>query len=255
MEEIKKKNKKLKKVAIILFIVIILLGGLDIFLYNEMMPIIDYAMVAESKQVETPQMFNAKLLEYCGLQKGSSVKALLVSVMSFYHGHNYSNRSVTINIKDGTLDDNNSITNFMSKIETKNKYEVNMYDSDNDDYIDKIFIRTEGEEATEEELKLEKNQITYDKWLEEQKELEEYEKELEERHKKEEKNKKIAIIVISILSIIGLILIIKGLIILKKDDENKKRKVLITFITTESIVVGGLLLVLIGIMTGVIYNF
>ena len=66
---------------------------------------------------------------------------------------------------------------------------------------------------------------------------------------------KIIIIVISILAIIGLILIIKGLIILKKGDENKKHKVLISFITTESIIVSGLLLVLIGIMTGVIYNF
>ena len=239
MEEIKKKNKKLKKVAIILFVVIILLGGLDTFLYNEMMPIIDYAMVVESKQIETPQMFNAKLLEYCGIQKGSSVKALLVSVMSFYHGHYYSNRSVTINIKDGTLDDNNSITNFMSKIETKNKYEVNMYDSDNDDYIDKIFIRTEGEEVTEEELKLEQTQ------QEKYKEIEE--EELKERI--------ILSVIIVLVALVGLILIIKIVEILKGNDENKKHKVLIAFITAESITTGGLLLVLIGIMTGVIYNF
>jgi len=246
IEEIK--EKKLKKIAIILFIVIILLGGLDIFLYNEMMPIIDYAMV-QSENIEK-QMFNSKFTEYTGVQKGTAIKPLLRVVMAV-NSSNYNNHIVTIEVKDESLADNNSIANFISKIEIKNKYEVNMYDIDNDEFIDKIFIRTEGEEATEEELKLEqiqqeKDETEYDRWLKEQ---EEYYKEIEQ----EEKNKKIAIIVISILAIIGLILTIKGLIILKKGDENKKRKVLIAFITAESIITCGLLLILLGIITGKIY--
>ena len=244
MEEIKKKNKKLKKVAIILFIVIILLGALDGFLYFKMYPIIDYAMMLPSKA--EMQMFNAQFIEFYGIQNGSDIKSLLQSVISNNMLHNYTEYIITIDTKEGSLENNETITNYMYNIETENTYQVNMYDSDNNGFIDRIFIKTEGEETTAEELELEKNQITYDKWLEEQKEL-------EERHKKEENNKKITIIVISILAIIGLILIIKGLIILKKGDENKKRKVLISFITTERIITGVLLLVLLSIITGFIY--
>jgi len=170
MEEIKKKNKQLKKIAIILFIIIILIASYCIFLYYQSEINVDYAMDVPSKKMQI-QMFNAKFSEYDGFQKGTSVKALLAAVMAS-NNTDHNNHIVSIEIKDGTLEDNNSITNFISKIEIKNKYKVSIYDSDNDEYIDKIFIRIKGEEATEEELKLEqiqqeKDETEYDRWLKE----------------------------------------------------------------------------------------
>ncbi len=96
MEEIKKKNKKLKKVAIILFIVIILLGALDGFLYFKMYPIIDYAMMLPSKT--EIQMFNAIFIERCGKIKGSEVKDLLQSIMgnNIIYGDENKKRKVLI---------------------------------------------------------------------------------------------------------------------------------------------------------------
>ncbi|MBQ6992389.1 MAG: hypothetical protein IJN50_05735 [Clostridia bacterium] len=240
MEEIKKKNKNLKKIAIVLFIIIILLAGLEAFLYNEMKPVIDYSDIIV--EIDFREVHNSPFYGFSGKQKGSSVKSLIQVVMS--NNIQSGVESVVYITAKGAenIYEGQDLADLMLKdINSKEYYEVTMYQNE-EGFIHKIFIRKEGESKTEEELNLEKTQMEYSKSLE------------EELYKQEEKMKKITIIVISILAIIGLILIIiKGLSILKKDDENKKRKVLISFITTESIIVGGLLLVLIGIMTGEIY--
>ncbi|MBE5819985.1 MAG: hypothetical protein E7310_04140 [Clostridiales bacterium] len=151
MEEIKKKNKKLKKVAIILFIVIILLGVVAVFLCNNIKNTDDSDISIEPSVSDFAQIFNSKFNMYIGKQRGTAVKALLSSVMQ---SNNSNVHIVTIVVKDGHLENNESITNLMSKIEPKNIYEISIYDSDDDYYIDKIFIKTEGEDATEEEMKL-----------------------------------------------------------------------------------------------------
>ena len=67
MEEIKKKNKKLKKIAIVLFVVIILLGTLDSFLHLKMLPI---TMVEPHiPKFQQIVMHNTNFAQYEGIQK------------------------------------------------------------------------------------------------------------------------------------------------------------------------------------------
>ena len=236
MEEIKKKNKKLKTRAIILLIIIITVSIINVYSFNWSKGNISIQPNIKEMEKRAIEIFNSRFNSYVEILKGTVVKVILEEVMESNQFYQYDDsKIVNIEIKDGSLSEPELILDFISKIEEKNLYNVNPYDSDENGYIDKIFIRAEGEEKSEEELKLEQIQqekdqteyeTEYDRWLKEQAKLE-----------KEEKMTKIVIIVISILAIIGIILIIKGFIILKKGDENKKHKVLIAFISIEVILV------------------